>query len=142
MKPEVYGLVGLIIVLHGAAFVARGFVPQPSEYARDFVATGLIEEVRPVWGGRCTVKLAVYAWESLGPGITLADAPQEGERYTVRARGETCDAVTVAAASGGHLEFSAGSPNMKQERWYFTERPSPAMGCLAPLDWQPPPDPA
>ena len=64
-----------------------------------------------------------------------------GDRYTLEARGETCQAVTVAeAGAGNHLEFSAGSPNRRGGAWYFTEQPGPALGCLAPDDWLPPPE--
>ena len=128
------------MLVFGVSFVARGFAPQPTRF--DFVATGLVEAVSPLWGGRCTVQIAVYRWKSLGPGLELADAPEEGDRYTVKASGETCQAVTVAgAATGNHLEFSAGSPNRWGDAWYFTEQPSPALGCLAPDDWVPPPEP-
>lgn len=127
----------IILTVTLSASILKTKQPIPTSFDKQFSGTGLVETIENT-GTRCTVNVALYDWLNLGKDYPLLEIPSRNDRFSIIAQGDTCNAITVAAAStNGHIAFSAGN---KKNKWYFTEQPIAGSGCggLA-LDWKPEP---
>jgi hypothetical protein len=139
MKYFQFGLVLSIIVAGPAAvYIFQHNSAIPTTFDKTFSATGLVEKMH--WeGSRCKVKVALYQWTNLSNGFVIATIPKQNDRFLITAKGDICNAVSVAkTGSGNHIAFTVGETKGK---WYFVDSPLAAASCggLA-INWQPEPE--
>ncbi|MDW8424976.1 MAG: hypothetical protein RMK51_03510 [Meiothermus sp.] len=103
---------------------------------RTYTATGQVVNVAALGARGCTVQVRLHQWVSLSDGFALAEIPQRGQVYALRANSEQCMALEVALASLGnpddlksprHIYYEAGQ--MPSGEWRMTKNPSAPLGC-------------
>ncbi len=103
---------------------------------RSYTATGQVTALQPLGTEGCRVEIRLHQWVSLSDGFTLAEMPQRGQVYTVRASPEQCVALEVALASLGepedlqsprHIYYQAGQ--LPSGSWHMTTNPTAPVGC-------------
>jgi hypothetical protein len=93
-------------------------------------------KVKALAGGHCQVQVKLHSWSSLSDGFSLAEIPQKGKLYILRATPENCTALEVALASQGdpgdlksprHIYYKAGQA--RSGEWLLLEAPKAPVGC-------------
>lgn len=129
------------LVVGGGLWVRSKGAPQlgRTDYQgpyRTYTATGQVMNVKALGADGCTVQVKLHQWVSVSDGFTLAEMPQKGQLYTVRANAEQCMALQVALASLGdpedlesprHIYYKAGQ--LRSGEWHMAENPSAPVGC-------------
>ncbi|WP_027881737.1 hypothetical protein [Meiothermus rufus] len=97
-----------------------------------YTATGQVTALQPLGTEGCRVEIRLHQWVSLSDGFTLAEIPQRGQVYTLRASPEQCVALEVALASGdqqnpGHIYYQA--QQLSSGEWHVTQTPRLPLGC-------------
>ncbi len=144
IKPwRVAGGVAALIALAmgGSLWTRSNSSPQPASTGiqspyRTYTATGQVMSVKAQEANGCTVLVKLHQWVSLSDGFALAEMPQKGQIYTVRANSEQCMALEVALASLGdpedlksprHIYYEAGQ--LRSGEWRMIRNPSAPLGC-------------
>lgn len=110
--------------------------PADETVRRSYTATAQVLSVRARPGGGCGLQVRLHSWSSLSNGFALAEIPQKGQLYTLRAAPQHCMALEVALAAQGdpedlksprHIYYKAGQ--VRSGEWVLLEAPKAPQGC-------------
>jgi hypothetical protein len=135
----VVGGVGTFAALMTAGFLwmrspGRG-IQEQTPY-RSYTATGQVVRVEALGSDGCTLQIKLHQWVSLNGNFTLAEIPQRGQLYTIKATPSQCLTLEVALASLAdgddpkdprHVFYQA--TQLPSGEWHMSGYPSTPVDC-------------
>jgi len=135
----VVGGVGAFATLMMAVFPwmrpLGGAIQEQAPY-RGYTATGQVVRMEVLGSNGCMLQIKLHQWVSLKGSFTLAEMPQRGQLYTIKAAPEQCLALEVALASLAesddlksprHVYYQAAQ--LPSGEWHIDGYPSAPADC-------------